>query len=68
MTVTAKYYLDPDIFSNLGTTDECGYYDVDFTCIELTEVVNDQLLCIYSMAVNGAKVNDRFQLGFPDDR
>lgn len=67
MTVTAKYYLDPDIFGDLGPTDERGYYDVEFTCIELTEIINDQLLCIFSMAVNGALVNDRFQLGFPND-
>ncbi|WP_158785154.1 hypothetical protein [Pantoea sp. BAV 3049] len=67
MTVTAKYYLDPEVFGDLGPTDDRGYHDVEFTCIELTEIINEQLLCIYSMAVNGALVSDRFRLGFPNE-
>ncbi|MFH8134223.1 hypothetical protein ABU178_08555 [Pantoea osteomyelitidis] len=65
MTITAKLNLMSDEeYGDIGDADEWGYRDVIFDFAELTEVVNDQQVCTFTMTVNGTLLNALFSLGF----
>jgi len=70
MTFKAKFIPDESIIDGLGAPDDRGYYNVDFEfldVIEITETDPQQLVCCYSLKLDGAILNYRFRFGYAFD-
>ncbi|TDY82956.1 UNVERIFIED_ORG: hypothetical protein C7429_101445 [Pantoea allii] len=70
MTFTAKFIPDESVIGGLDMPDAQGYYDVEFEfidVIEITETDPQQLVCCYSLKLDGTILNDRFRFGYAFD-
>ncbi|MEN4796376.1 hypothetical protein [Pantoea agglomerans] len=70
MTFTAKFIPDESVIGGFDMPDAQGYYDVEFEfidVIEITETDPQQLVCCYSMALDGVRLNYRFRFGYAFD-
>lgn len=70
MTFTEKIIPDESIVDGVGTSDVRGYYDVEFEfldVIEITETDPQQLVCCYSLKLDGTILNYRFRFGYAFD-
>ena len=71
MSFIAKFIPDPlMVTAEMGTPDERGYYDVEFAFLaaqEILETEPEQVVCSYSLMLNGNILNYRFQFSYAFD-
>lgn len=70
MAFTAKFIPDPSIVDGLGTPDFQGYYDVIFEFLDVVEIIEtdpQQLVCCYSLKLDGTLLNYRFRFSYTYD-
>lgn len=70
MTFTAKFIPDESVIDGLGAPDARGYYNVDFEFLDVTEITEtdpQQLVCCYSLKLDGTILNYRFRFGYAFD-
>lgn len=70
MAFTAKFIPDPSIVDGIGTPDIHGYYDVVFEFLHVIEIIEtepQQLVCCYSLELDGTILNYRFSFSYSYD-
>lgn len=70
MTFTARFIPDSSVIEGIGEPDARGYYSVNFEfldLVELTETDPPQVVCSYSLTIDGAILNDRFRYAYSYD-
>lgn len=70
MAFTAKFIPDESIVDGVGVPDANGYYDVNFAFIDVVEIIEtepQQVVCCFSLTIDGTILNYRFRYAFSFD-
>lgn len=70
MVFTAKFIPDESIVDGVGVPDARGYYNVEFDFLDVVEIIEtepQQIVCCFSLTIEGTILNYRFRYAFTYD-
>lgn len=70
MAFTAKFIPDESIVDGVGVPDANGYYNVEFDFLDVVEIIEtepQQIVCCFSLTIEGTILNYRFRYAFTYD-